>query len=389
MWFFKVPEFYFGDDALSYLAELTGRRAFIVTDANLARLGYVQTVQAVLAKAIPDSQVFAEVEPDPSLQTVQRGAQAMLAYRPDWIIGLGGGSCLDAAKAMWILYERPDLEPEAISPMETLNLRQKARLICIPTTAGTGSEANYGIVLTDTAVKRKLTLGSREATPDIAIIDPQLTAQLPRQITADTGIDVLTHAIEAYSCAWANDFTDGLCLQAARLVFDYLPRVVRFGAEDGEGRQKMANAAAIAGMTLGNSQIALAHALSHAAGGAFRHIPHGRLTGLLLPYTIEFVANGGEGRYLDLVRFLGLEAGNELQAADRLATAVRGLLHEIGQPSTLRDAGLSLADLEAHLPLLCEHVEMDTNLLMSRRMPETEEIEQLFRYAYDGRRVDF
>ncbi|MEZ4595134.1 MAG: iron-containing alcohol dehydrogenase, partial [Chloroflexota bacterium] len=150
MWFFKCPEFFFGEDALSQLEMLPGKRAFIVTDANIAKLGFPDIVQKTLANADIESQIFAEVEPDPSLQTVQRGANAMLAYEPDWIIGLGGGSSMDAAKAMWILYERPGIEPESISPMEDLGLRQKAKLICIPTTAGTGSESNYGIVLTDT-----------------------------------------------------------------------------------------------------------------------------------------------------------------------------------------------------------------------------------------------
>lgn len=393
MWFFKAPEFYFGEDALSQLEMINGRRAMIVTDANIRQLGFVDTVQQTLAAAGFESRVFDEVEPDPSLQTVMRGAAAMHDYAPDWVVGLGGGSSMDAAKAMWILYERPDLQPEAISPMEDLNLRQKARLICIPTTAGTGSEANYGIVLTDTAEKRKLTLGSREAMPDIAIVDPQFTAQMPRQLTADTGIDVLSHAIEAYSCSWANDFTDGLCLQAARMVFEYLPRAVAHGAEDLEAREKMANAAALAGMVLGNSQVALAHALGHSAGAIFKQIPHGRITAVFLPYTIEFVANGGTGRYLQLARFLlGLapnEAPGEASAGPALAAAVRALMRRIGQPLSLQEAGVEEQALQAHLPTLVEHVEIDANTLMSRRIPETEEIERLFWYAFSGKRVDF
>ncbi len=178
MWFFRCPEFSFGEDALSRLATLQGKRAFIVTDENIQQLGFVATVQTQLSLAGIDSQVFTDVEPDPSIQTVKRGAQAMMAFAPDWVIGLGGGSSMDAAKAMWILYEHPDIEPAEINPFDELILRQKARLICIPTTAGTGSESNYGIVLTDTEEKRKLTLGSREVTPDLAIVDPAFTAQL-------------------------------------------------------------------------------------------------------------------------------------------------------------------------------------------------------------------
>ena len=389
MWFFKCPEFFFGEDALSQLEMLPGKHAFIVTDANIAKLGFADLVQKTLASADIDSHLFAEVEPDPSLQTVQRGAQAMLRHKPDWIIGLGGGSCMDAAKAMWILYERPDIEPESISPMEDLGLRQKARLICIPTTAGTGAESNYGIVLTDTVEKRKLTLGSREATPDIAIVDPIFTKNLPAFITADTGIDVLSHAIEAYSCGWANDFTDGLCLQAARMVFTYLPRAVANGPNDEEAREKMANAASIAGITLGNSQVALAHALGHSAGALFKTIPHGRITAIFLPYTIEFVANGGVGRYVDLAAMIGQPASDEAEAAQKLASATRSLMRQLNLPTTLQEAGITPDQLETQLETLCEHVVIDTNTLMSRRIPDTDEVERLFQYAYDGRSVDF
>ncbi|MFO7679859.1 MAG: iron-containing alcohol dehydrogenase [Chloroflexota bacterium] len=389
MWFFKSPEFCFGEDALSQLASLQGARAFIVTDENIRGLGFVKQVQAQLNAAGIASEVFAEVEPDPSLQTVKRGAQAMSVYQPDWVIGLGGGSSMDAAKAMWILYERPDIEPEEINPFEELGLRQKARLVCIPTTAGTGSEANYGIILTDTEAKRKLTLGSREVTPDLAIVDPAFTAQLPRQITADTGIDVLTHAIEAYTCTWANDFTDGLCLQAIRMVFAYLPRAVAHGAQDMEAREKMANAASIAGMVLGNSQVALAHALGHSVGGLFKQIPHGRVTAVFLPTTIQFIHNAGLGRYQDIAHLLNLPARDAAEGAASLVQAIHQLLDDIDQPKSLQEAGISPSDFEEALPIMVEHVDVDANTLMSPRIPSTSEIEKLLLAAYNGRSVDF
>ena len=166
---------------------------------------------------------FTEVEPEPSLETVHRGADDVRRYNPDWIIGLGGGSCMDAAKAIWVLFERPDIQPDSINPFEPLGLRKKARLITIPTTSGTGSDTNWGIVLTDNAAHRKLGLGSREVHADIAIVDPLFSASMPPQLTADTGIDALTHAVEAYTCTWKNDFTDGLALQALKLVFATFP----------------------------------------------------------------------------------------------------------------------------------------------------------------------
>ena len=219
MWFFNSPEIIFGPGALDYLEEVQGQRAFLVTDANIEALGFVDLVRQRLEKAGLECQVWAEVEPDPALQTVQRGAAAALAFEPDWIIGLGGGSCMDAAKGIWVLYERPDLTPDGINPIERLGLRQKARLIAIPTTSGTGAEATWAIVLTDTAEQRKLGLGSRENLPDMAIVDPLFTANLPPRLTADTGLDALAHAIEGYTNSWANDFCDGPCLKATELVF--------------------------------------------------------------------------------------------------------------------------------------------------------------------------
>lgn len=388
MWHFMSPEIVFGEDALSRLDELAGERAFIVTDSVIADLGYVAKVQERLNVAGIDSSVFTDVEPEPSLETVRRGADAMLAYEPDWVIGLGGGSAMDAAMAMWILYERPDVSPDGINPFETLGLGQKAQLICIPTTAGTGSEVTVGAMLTDTEEQRKLEVASLEAIPKLAIVDPQFSAEMPRQLTADTGIDVLTHAVEAYAGTWANDFTDGLCLQAIRLVFTYLSRAVEHGAEDMEAREKMANAATIAGLGITNSHIALAHAMGHSAGAMF-HIPHGRITGLFLPYTIEFTANAGVGRYEDLAHFLDLPGEDEVQAGQRLADAIRNLMRDVELPLDLQAAGVSQEDFEANLEAVCDRAEMDAGLVTSPRVPTREELEQLFRYAFEGRSVDF
>ena len=389
MWYFKSPEFYFGEGALRYLYQLRGERAFIVTDDNIQALGFVERIQKQLAESGISSQVFAGVEPDPSLITVLRGVEALRAFEPDWIISLGGGSCIDAAKGMWVLYECPDLELEFLNPLADIGLGQKAKLIAIPTTAGSGSESGYGMVITDTKEKRKLTLANREVMASIVIVDPSLTANLPRKITADSGIDVLSHAIEGYSCTFANDFNDGLCLQAAKLVFQYLPRAVAQGGKDEEAREKMANAASIAGLSLGNSAVALGHTLGHSAGAFFNTVAHGRITALFMPYTIEFTANSGNGRYLGLAQTLGLPASDEKDAAFTLASAMRDLMHRIELPLSLQAAGISLEAFEATLPSIVERADVDPNIIQSRRIPDTEEIELLLRYAYEGKTVDF
>ena len=389
MWYFRSPEFYFGQGSLRYLLQLRGERAFIVTDQNILALGFVELIQKQLAEANISSHFFAEVEPDPSLKTVHLGAKAIQAYEPDWIIGLGGGSCIDAAKGMWVLYEQPDLELEFINPIDDIELGKKAKLIAIPTTAGSGSESGYGMILTDIEAKRKLSLANREIMASLVIVDPSLTATLPPLITADTGIDVLNHAIEGYSCTFANDFNDGLALQAAKFVFGYLPRAVANGDNDEEAREKMANAASIAGLSLVNSSVALGHSLGHSAGAYFKELSHGRITALFMPYTIEYTANGGVGRYLELAKGLNLPAADEKEAALSLVSAMRDLMREINLPISLKDAGILRDEFEALLPSIVDHTDVDPNIIQSLRIPEAEEVEMLLRYAYDGKSIDF
>ena len=397
MWFFGSPQIVYGEGALSYLERLPAKRACIVTDATLARLGLLERVQAALPPGL-ETAVFAEVEPEPSLEMARRGADFLLRFQPDWIVALGGGSVIDAAKAMWVLYERPDLTPDAINPVETLGLRAKARLCAIPTTTGTGSEATWAIVLTDTAERRKLGLGSREALPDLAILDPELVLALPSRLTADTGLDALTHAVEGYTSAMHNDFCDGLCLQAAKLVFEYLPRVVADGS-DLEARTHTQNAATMAGLGFGNSMAGLAHGMGHALGAIF-HIPHGRAVSLCLPYSIEYCLRNdptgvlrdaaAAGRYAELARFLGLSDGADAAgAAACLVEAIRALQRQVGQPLTLQACGITHAQLESELDPLTWNALGDSQTVMSTRIPDDTEMRRLFWATFDGTVVDF
>ena len=268
-------------------------------------------------------------------------------------------------------------------------LRQGARLIGIPTTSGTGAEVTWPIVLTDTREHRKISVGHPENIPDLAIVDPTLVLDLPAQITADTGMDVLTHAVEGYTSQWHNDFADGLCLKAIQLVFDFLPRAYRQGCDDEEARERMHNAATIAGLGFGNSMAALAHGLGHAIG-ALLPIPHGRAVGLCLAYTIEFSVRGDlPTRYGDIARFLGLAASDEGEAAACLATAVRELARSVGQPASLREAGISPETFEEVLPAIVDNAYFDSATLIGPRIPEDEDMERLLRCVYEGRPVDF
>ncbi len=387
MWYFVSPQIVFGEGALDALDEVKGARALLVTDVNVARVGLVDTVTAHLRKAGLAWRVFDAVEPDPSTETARAGARVALEYEPDWIIAVGGGSVMDAAKAIWILYERPDLEPADINPMVDLNLRRKARLITIPTTSGTGSEVTWAIVLTDTAEQRKMSLGNRENIADLAIVDPVMVMGMPPRLTADTGLDALTHAIEGYTCTWHTDLTDGLCLDAAKKIFTYLPRAVADGS-DAEARERMHNAATVAGLGFGNSLASMAHATGHALGAVF-HIPHGRAVGLLLPYTIEYIAAEAPERFADVARLLGCGCDDDLEAARRLAAEIRHLCDSIDSPTSIAALGIDRETFAARIDDLMERAFNDASMMTAARSPDYDDLQRLFEYAYDGKVIDF
>ena len=388
MWYFTSPKIVFGEDALEALDEIQGERGLIVTDRTLVELGLVDRVRRHLTKAGLDIKIFDAVEPEPSLQTVRQGAATAQAFTPDWIVGVGGGSAMDAAKAVWILYERPDLAPDEILPFIDLGLREKARLITVPTTSGTGAEVTWPIILTDTDARRKLSLGNRENVADLAIVDPDMVMEMPPQLTADTGLDALVHAFEGYTCTWYTDMTDGLCVDAVRKIMTYLPRAYADGT-DREARTKMHNAATLAGLGFGNALASMAHATGHALGAVF-HVPHGRAVGLLLPYTVEFIAQEAPTRFAELAQVVGcIEARDDAAAARALATSVRALIRDLDNPVSIAEMGVSRAAFEVNVEALVEKAFTDGSLVASARTPNVDELRRFFAYAYEGESIDF
>jgi len=388
MWYFVVPKVVFGQDALSHLAELKAKSAFIVTDTNIVSLGLVDKVREQLSQAGIQTTVFDEVEPDPSLQTVQKGVGLLNRDIPDLIVAVGGGSVMDAAKAMRVQYERPDIKPEEINPfISDLGLGAKCKLVCVATTSGTGAEATFATVLTDVSDQRKLSLINREIVPDIAIVDPELARSMPPHITADTGMDALTHAVEGFTCTWRNDFTDGLCIKAIQNIFQYLPRAVKDG-NDMEAREKMHNAGCIAGIGFINALSSMAHAAGHSLGALF-DVPHGRAVGLFLPYTIEFIGEVREELWADICYAIKLEVPGGKRAAAVLAQAIRGLAREINQPLSIRDIGIPLDTFGMAMGKLIDNVMADGSLIVSARIPNVAETERFLNYAYQGRSIDF
>ena len=391
MWNFACPLVVYGDNALDYLAQVKGEKAFIVTDKNIVKLGLIKPVTDKLDEVKIQWEIFGEVEPEPSLTTIKKGGVAVGKYQPDWVIGIGGGSCIDAAKAIILLLARPELEPEALSVLEEFNFRAKARLMAIPTTSGTGSEATWAIVLTDTKDNRKLGLGSTECMPDVAILDPVMVMGMPPQITADTGMDVICHAIEGYTSAWGTSMTLGPGLIATRLTLEYLVRAYKDGG-DLEARKEMMSAATLGGMSFGNSMAGLAHSTGHALGGIF-HVPHGRAVGLFLPYTMEYLINESAettARYAEIARYCRVaSSGSDKECAKTLIARVRALAKEIGQPLSVKDCGVDKGKYEKEIPALIERALNEVMTMTVTRIPGEEDLGKIFNYAYAGKSIDF
>jgi alcohol dehydrogenase class IV len=390
MWTFSCPFIAYGDNALEYIAQIQGKKAFIVTDKNIVKLGLAKLVTDQLDAVNIKWEIFDGVEPEPSLNTVKKGGVAVGKYQPDWVIGIGGGSCMDAAKAIIILLVRPDLEPDCIIASDTYNFRTKARLMAIPTTSGTGSEATWAIILTDTNENRKLGLGTTECMPDVAILDPVMVAGMPPQITADTGMDVITHAIEGYVSTWGTSITEGPGLIATRKALEYLPKAYKNG-DDLETRKEMQNAAILGGMSFGNSMAGLGHSTGHALGAIY-HVPHGRAVGLFLPYTMEYLINGSEEtttKYAEIARFCRIASGSDKECAKALAAKIRALAKEIGQPLSVKDCGIDKAKYEESIPGLIDRALNEVMTMTVTRVPGEEDLGKIFRYAYEGKSIDF
>ena len=388
MWELTLPKtVVIGDGALEYLREVDGKRALIVTDKVIQKLGFVEKVADYLREVGLEVEVFDEVETEPSIETVVKGAEFARKKSPDWFVGLGGGSCMDAAKAIWILYANPDIEVGEINPFAKYDLRTKARLICIPTTSGTGSGATWATMITDAKEERKMELPSREIVSDIIVLDPELPKSMPPSLVADTGLDALTHAVEAYVSQWRNDISDALAIKAIQIVFKYLPRAYK-DSEDKEAKEKMHNAGMIAGLAFGNSQVGIAHAMGHSLGAIFK-IPHGKTVALFLPYSIEYGAGEAMERYADIARAINIEAETNAEAVTGLIKGVRSLCHELNEPSSIKDLKITREAFEKRLEDLVTRAANSTCTFMNPRVPDVEDTRKLFLYVFEGKEVDF
>ena len=408
-WFKIPPKIYFEYDSVQYLEKMEGiSKAFIVSDPMMVQLGYVDKVTYYLNKREESChyKIFSDVEPDPDVDTVMRGVAEMRSFQPDVVIALGGGSAMDAAKCMWLFYEHPDTSFDGLRQkfmdirkrvVKFPHLGEKCKMVAIPTTSGTGSEVTAFTVITDKKKGIKYPLADYAVTPNVAIIDPQFVLSLPKRATADTGMDVLTHAIEAYISNMANDYTDGLALQAMDLVFTYLKRAYENGKFDLKAREKMHNASCIAGMAFTNAFLGLNHSMAHKLGGDY-HIPHGRANAILLPYVVKynslkpnkFIPFPKYERFMadeklaKAARFLGFGGKNDEESIDNFIKAIRQLMKDMEMPMSIKEAGIDEKVFMDNVEALAEKAHDDQCTGANPKYPLVSEIVALYKQAYYG-----
>ena len=410
LWFRVPPKVYFKYGSLPIaIRELAGKkRAFIVTDKPLFDLGVTAALEEVLEEIGITVNIFYDVEPDPSLETVERGLNVINTFNPDVIIAIGGGSPMDAAKIIWLLYEHPEIEFESLA-MRFMDIRkrvyelpplgQKALMVCIPTTSGTGSEVTPFAVVTDRRNNIKYPLADYALTPSMAIVDPELVLNMPKKLTAYGGIDALTHALEAYVSVLASEYTNALAQDAIRLLFKYLPSSYHNGAKDPKAREKVHYAATMAGMAFANGFLGICHSMAHQLGAIF-HIPHGLANALMISHVILYNATDApfkqatfsqykypnvKWRYARIAHSLGLGGESETESVERLVLAIECLKREIGIPASIKEViPETEAEFMAKLDHLAEQAFDDQCTGANPRYPLIEDLKTLLIQAYHG-----
>ncbi len=409
MQWFKIPEkIYFEAGSIAYLEKMPDiERAFIVTDEGMVKLGYVDKILYHLRKREKHvhCEIFSEVESDPSFDTIKKGVEIMNNFNPDVIIAIGGGSPMDAAKGMWLFYENPDADVEGLK-LKFMDIRKrtykfpklgtKCKMVAIPTTSGTGSEVTSFAVITDKQKNKKYPLADYELTPDVAIVDPDLVMSLPKSVTADTGMDVLTHAIEAYVSNMASDFTDGLAEKAVEIVMKYLEQAYDDGTNK-LAREKMHNASTIAGMAFTNAFLGVNHSLAHKMGAEF-HMPHGRINAILLPYVIRYNSQTpskfvsfpkyeyfiADEKYYRLAKKVGLKADTKEEGIESLINKINEMNEHLGIPKSFKDTGLDEQEFLSKVDMLADRAFEDQCTTANPRLPLVEELKQILLDSYYG-----
>ncbi|WP_061320442.1 iron-containing alcohol dehydrogenase [Clostridium botulinum] len=385
---FTLPrDLYFGEGSLEALKTLKGKKAIVVVGGgSMKRFGFLDKVQSYLNEADIEVKLIEGVEPDPSVETVMNGAAVMREFEPDLIVSIGGGSPIDAAKAMWIFYEYPDFTFEqAVVPFGIPELRQKARFVAIPSTSGTATEVTAFSVITDYKKKIKYPLADFNLTPDIAIVDPDLAQTMPTKLTAHTGMDALTHAIEAYVAGLRSVFSDPLAMQAIVMVKEYL---VKSYNGNKEARGQMHLAQCLAGMAFSNALLGITHSMAHKTGAVF-HIPHGCANAIFLPYVIQYNSKSCGERYATIAKKLGLAGENQDELVKSLIEMIREMNKTMNIPLNLKEYGITEEDFKENVKYISHNAVLDACTGSNPREINDETMEKLFACTYYGEDVTF
>lgn len=390
---FTLPrDVYHGKGSLAELKNLKGKKAILVVGGgSMKRQGFLDKAVNYLKEAGMEVQLFEGVEPDPSVETVMRGAAAMTEFQPDWIVSMGGGSPIDAAKAMWAFYEYPETTFEDLCiPFNFPTLRQKAKFAAIPTTSGTATEVTAFSVITNYQTGVKYPLADFNITPDVAIVDPDLVVGLPPKQVAYTGMDALTHAIEAYVSTLNGPFTDPLALQAIEMVFDYLPASYNLNMH---AREQMHYAQCLAGMAFSNALLGIVHSMAHKTGAAFStgHIPHGCANAIYLPYVIRYNAKDpiAAKRYAEIARRMGLAGTSEASYINSLCEKIQEFNVRLNIPKTLKEFGIQEDEFKEKVAKIAELAVGDACTGSNPRAIDPATMEKLLTCTYYGTEVDF
>ncbi len=385
---FTIPrDLYFGENAIDYLKNVKGTKAMLVIGSErLIKDGTVPKIQSNLKEANIETSIFQGVENDPSVATVKKGVEMMNEFQPDLIIGIGGGSPIDAAKAMWIFYEYPEFTfEEAAKPFNLPELRQKANFIAIPTTSGTATEVTSFSVITDNETGVKYPIADYNITPDVAIVDTNLVQSMPKTLVANTGMDALTHAIEAYVSNARNPITDALAMKSIEMIYATL--VDSFNGDE-QARKDMHIAQNLAGMAFSNAILGIVHSMSHKTGKIF-NIPHGLANAIYLSAAIQFNAKTAKDAYADIARRLGLEGNTEDELVESLVNVVKQFRKDMGMANSLKEFGLSEDVFNENLQSIAETAVADPCTGTNPRNISVEEMKELFKAVYYGENVNF
>lgn len=385
---FTLPrDIYFGKGSMEVLKNLKGKKAVIVTGgSSMQKFGFLDKVEAYLKEAGMEVKLIEGVEPDPSVETVMKGAEAMREFEPDWIVAIGGGSPIDAAKAMWIFYEHPEVTFDDVKdPFTVPELRNKAKFAAIPSTSGTATEVTAFSVITDYSLGIKYPLADFNLTPDVAIVDSDLAETMPAKLTAYTGMDALTHAIEAYVAGLRSPFSDPLAMQSIEMINEYL-----FDSYNGDmhAREQMHIAQCLAGMAFTNALLGITHSMAHKTGAVF-HIPHGCANAVYLPYVIDFNKKTSGDRYAVIAKKLGLKGNDDDELVDALTDMIKDMNKKMNIPQSLKEYGISEVDFKANLDKIATNAVSDACTGSNPREITVEEMKKLYACVYYGDKCTF